>query len=332
MAQTMWVSKAAKMATAALAGAIVTLAGMSPALGQNFPEKPIQLVIPFGPGGLTDLIARTIQPKLAEHLGATVVVNNRPGAGGVIATNHVAKADPDGHTLFLSWDTHTINSIVMKELPYDIFKDFEPVTLMVRLPLVMGAWGALPADTLPQLISMAKKEPGKYNFASIGVGSSNRLHSELLNQLADMKMTHIPYKGGGPAIQAIVTGEVAYGFFSYGALRSFLQSGQVKALAVTGTRRMQELPQVPTMQEAGFKGFEAYSWVGIYAPAGTPKDRITRLNSAFVQVLTDPAMVKRLTDMGVEVVASTPQQLRDFERNDYEKWRKFTQEVRLQFE
>ncbi len=297
-----------------------------------FPNKPVQLVIPFGPGGLTDLIARTLQPALSEELGQTVVINNRPGAGGVVATNYVANAAPDGHTLFLSWDTHTINSIAMKELPYDIFEDFAPVSLMVKLPLIMGAWGDLPAEDLPAFLELAKDSPGQYNFASIGVGSSNRLHAELLNNLAGVEIMHIPYGGGGPAINAILTGEVAYGFFSYGALRGFLPSGQIKPLAVTGAQRVPELPQVPTLQELGFEGFEAYSWVGIYAPADTPESAIDTLHQAFVTVLSEPGMEQKLRDLSVEVVASTPEELRAFEREDFEKWQDFVQVMQLQFD
>lgn len=298
----------------------------------TFPNKPVRLVIPFGPGGVTDLIARTIQPKLSERFGQPVVIDNRPGAGGVIATNNVAKSPADGYTLFLSWDTHTINPIVMNDLPYDTFKDFAPVTLMVRLPLVMGAWGGLPANTLAEYIALAKSQPGKLNFASIGSGSSNRLHSELLNSLGGIKVMHIPYKGGGPAIQAMLTGEVSYGFFSYGSMRGHIQAGKLKPLAVTGTKRMAELPDVPTMAESGFPGYEAYSWVGIYAPAGTPDPVITRINSDFKAVLADPEVSKKLISLGVEIVGSTPQALQQFQRNDYDKWLKFVREAKLKFE
>jgi tripartite-type tricarboxylate transporter receptor subunit TctC len=314
----------------ALSFSVPPAAAQSPPSG--FPDKPVRLVIPFGPGGVTDLIARTIQPKLSERFGQPVVIDNRPGAGGVIATQHVARSPADGYTLFLSWDSHTINPIVMKDLPYDTFKDFAPVTLLVRLPLVMGAWGGLPANTLGEFITLAKNQPGKLNFASIGSGSSNRLHSELLNSLAGTQVMHIPYKGGGPAIQAMLTGEVAYGFFSFGSMRGHVQAGKLKPLAVTGTKRMAELPNVPTMAESGFPGFEAYSWVGIYAPAGTPDAVITRLNRDFGAVLADPEISKKLVALGVEIVGSTPQALQQFQRADYDKWSRFVREAKLKFE
>ncbi len=322
-----------KWLQAASIGAFLSLPAVAPAAAADvLMDKPVQLVIPFAPGGVTDLIARMIQQDLSKELGRAVVVNNRPGAGGVVATNYVANARPDGHTLFLSWDTHTINSIAIKNLPYDIFKDFDPVTLMVRMPLIMGAWGELPAQDLDGLIKLAKQQPGKYNFASIGVGSSNRLHAELLNSLAGVDIVHVPYAGGGPAVNAIRTGEVAYGFFSHGALRSFLETKQIRPLAVTGSKRLAVLPDTPTLQESGFNGFEAYSWVGIYAPAGTPAPVIQELNRAFKTVLNDPQVLKRLHDMSVEVVASSPEELREFEKQDYKKWLDFTRQRNIQFD
>lgn len=314
------------------ASALSVSMGAMAASAQALADKPIQLVIPFGPGGVTDLIARMIQPALSQELGRPVVINNRPGAGGVVATNFVAQSPPDGHTLLLSWDTHTINSIAIKDIPYDIFKDFEPVTLMVRMPLIMGAWSGLPVQDLAGLMKLAKEAPGKYNFASIGLGSSNRLHAELLNSLAGVNIVHIPYGGGGPAVNAIRTGEVAYGFFSQGALRGSMDAGQIKPMAVTGSKRLAALPDTPTLQEAGFPGFEAYSWVGIYAPDGTPGPVIDRLNKAFNTVLSNPEVAQKLQNMSVEVVAGSPAELREFEKQDYDKWLNFTKERNIRFE
>ncbi|MBK8064891.1 MAG: tripartite tricarboxylate transporter substrate binding protein [Betaproteobacteria bacterium] len=317
--------------TLALALAACVLPATAGAQGA-FPSKPVSMVIPFGPGGATDFIARVMQAKLAENLGQPLVIDNRPGAGGVLATNYVAKSAPDGHIVFQSWDTHTINPLVIKDLPYDTFKDFAPVTLMVRLPLIMGVWAPLPANSVSEFIALAKSQPGKLNFASIGAGSSTRLHAELLNSLAGINVVHIPYKGGGPAMQAMITGEVAYGFFSLAAMKGHFQSGKLKPLAVTGTKRMAELPNVPTMAESGFPGYEAYSWIAIYAPAGTPEAVIARLNKAYAATLNDPEVNKRLVAAGMEVVASSPQQLADFQRKDYEKWVKFTREAKLKFD
>lgn len=328
-----WFVRLRRCAPAVLAlTSVLALSPLSALADSSFPSKPVRLVIPFGPGGITDLIARLIQPKLTERLGQPVVIDNRPGAGGVIATQHVARSAPDGHTLFLSWDTHTINPIAIKQLPYDTFKDFAPITMLVRLPLVMGAWGELPANNMGEFISLAKSKPGRLNFASIGSGSSNRLYSELLNNLAGIDVVHVPYKGGGPALLAILSGEVSYGFFSYGSMQSHIKSGKMKALAVTGNKRSAELPDVPTMAEAGFPGFEAYSWVGIYAPAGSPAAIVDRLNREFAAVMADPEIRKRINDMGVEVVSSSPQALAKFQRDDYDKWAKFVENTKLQFD
>lgn len=297
-----------------------------------FPARPVTLVVPFAPGGGSDIVARTIQPKLAALLGQSVVVDNKPSGSGVVATNFVAKAPADGHTLFLSWDNHSINPVINKDLPYDTAKDFAPVTLLVRLPLVMGAWGGLPANTVQEFVALAKRQPGKLNYASVGSASSNRLVSENLNRLAGIDVAHIPYKGGGPSIIAMLAGEVAYSYLSFASLRGHIQSGKIKALAITGAKRLPELPNVPTMIESGFPGFEAYGWIGIFAPAGTPEPVIARLNRDFVSVINDPEVKTRISAIGAETVGSTPQELDQFWRKEYEFWEKFVKETKLKFE
>lgn len=298
----------------------------------TFPAKPVTLVVPFAPGGGSDIIARTIQPKLAALLGQPVVVDNKPSGSGVVATNFVAKAPADGHTLFLSWDNHSINPVINKDLPYDTAKDFAPVTLLVRLPLVMGAWGGLPANSVQEFVALAKRQPGKLNYASVGSASSNRLVSENLNRLAGIDVAHIPYKGGGPSILAMLSGEVAYSYLSFASLKGHILSGKIKALAITGAKRLPELPNVPTMIESGFPGFEAYGWIGIFAPAGTPEPVIARLNRDFIAVITDPEVKQRISAIGAETVGSTPQELDQFWRKEYEFWEKFVKETKLKFE
>jgi tripartite-type tricarboxylate transporter receptor subunit TctC len=304
----------------------------STALSQAFPTKPVTLMVPFAPGGGSDTVARIVQPKLSELLGQPVLVENRPGASGAIATNAVAKATPDGHTLFLSWDTHSINAVVMKDLPYDTFKDFVPVTLLARLPLVMGVWAGLPANNLAEFIALAKKEPGKLNYASVGTGSSNRLYSEYLHSLAGIQVAHIPYKGGGPSIQAMLTGEVAYSFLSFASMRGHIQSGKLKAFAVTGSKRMPDIPNVPTMVESGFPGFEVYGWIGIFAPAATPEAVVAKLNRDFVAAVRDPEVLRKFAAAGVEPVGSTPAELDRWVRSEVDKWAKFVKSSNLKFE
>ena len=296
---------------------------------QDYPSRPVTLVIPFAPGGGTDIVGRLLQQRLADRLAQPVLVVNRPGAAGVIATNSVAKAPPDGHTLFLSWDSHAINPIVHNDLPYDTFKDFAPITLLAKVPQVMGAWSGLPAQTLGEFVELAKKQPGKLNYASVGQGSSNHLMSENFHRLAGIELVHVPYKGGGPSIMAMVTGEVAYSFLSYASMRGNIRSGKLKALAVTGTRRM---PDVPTMAEAGFPGYEAYAWIGVFAPAGTPAAVRDRLNRDINALLAEPEFVKRLAETGVEAVGGTPQALDAYVRSEHAKWAALVREAKIRFE
>ena len=312
------------------AGAALLFAAAT-AFAQGFPTKAVTLMVPFAPGGGSDTVARTIQAKLSEKLGQPVLVENRTGASGAIATAAVAKAPPDGHTLFLSWDTHAINPVIMKDLPYDTFRDFASVTLLARLPLVMGAWAGLPANNLAEFVALAKRQPGKLNYASVGTASSNRLYSEYMHSLAGIELAHIPYKGGGPSIQAMLTGEVAYSFLSFASMRGHIQAGRLKAFAVTGSKRMADIPEVPTMIESGFPGFEVYGWIGIFAPAGTPEAVIARLNRDFIATVHDPEVVRKLAAAGVEPVGSSPAELDRWVRSEYDKWSRFVKSSKLIF-
>ena len=317
---------------AALVGILASVNALTAMAQGAYPAKSVTLVLPFPPGGSTDIVARTIQPKLSALLGQPVLVDNRSGAAGVIATNYVAKSAPDGYTLFLSFDTHAINPIVYKDIPYDTFKDLVPVTLLVRFPLVMGAYGGLAAGNLKEFVALAKSQPGKLNYASTGLGSMNHLLAENLKSLAGVDVLHVPYKGGGPAIQAMLTGEVAFCFLSYAAQKGQMQAGKLKPLAVSGARRMADLPDVPTVAESGYPGFEAYSWIGIFAPAGTPEAVIRRLHQDFALTLQDAEVKAKLVTAGFEPVGSTPQELGQFVRNEYDKWAKFVKEAKIRFE
>jgi tripartite-type tricarboxylate transporter receptor subunit TctC len=298
----------------------------------DFPSKPVTLVIPFAPGGGTDIVARTVQPKLSELLGQPVLVVNRPGAAGVIATQSVASAPADGHTLLFPWDSHAINLVAPKKLPYDTFKDFSAVTLLVKVPQVMGAFAGLPVSSLMEFVALAKDQRNQLNYASVGLGSSNHLMSENFHALAGIQLVHVPYKGGGPSIVAMVGGEVAYSFLSYASLKGQIEAGRLKALAVAGTKRLEGLPDVPTMAEAGFPGFEAYSWIGVFAPAGTPEPAIGRLNKALVQSLADVEVRRKLAANGVEPVGGAPAELDAFVRSEYEKWGALVREANIRFE
>ena len=295
-------------------------------------DAALKLVVTFPPGGSTDITARIIQPKLAERLGRSVVVDNRPGAASQVGTAFVAKAAPDGNTVLVCFDTHAINPIAKKSLPYDTFKDFVGVSLAVRFPLVIGASPSVPGKNLKEFLEAARKEPGKFSYASTGVGSMNHLVAEDLKRQAGVDILHVPFGGGGPAVQAVLGNTVSFTLLSYAALKGSIAGGKVKALAVTGTRRLADLPDVPTVAESGFPGFEAYSWIGIFAPAATPGATVKKLTEDFQFALANPDVSKRLTDAGFEVMATDGPALDRFARAQHDRWAEFVKRTGLKLE
>jgi tripartite-type tricarboxylate transporter receptor subunit TctC len=310
------------MTAAAVAGALAPAA-----FAQS--DTSLKLVVTFPPGGSTDITARIIQPRLAERTGRTVVVDNRPGAASQVGTQFVAKAAPDGNTVLVCFDTHAINPVVKKSLPYDTFKDFVGVSLAVRFPLVIGASAAAPGKDLKEFLEAAKKEPGKFSYASTGLGSMNHLVAEDLKRQAGVDILHVPYGGGGPAVQAVLSNTVTFTLLSYAALRSNIAAGKIKALAVTGSKRLADLPDVPTVAESGFPGFEAYSWIGIFAPSATPGATVKKLTEDFQAALGTADVTKKLTDAGFEVVASDGPALDRYAREQYERWGAFVKRTGL---
>ncbi|OZI20105.1 hypothetical protein CAL26_21380 [Bordetella genomosp. 9] len=288
-------------------------------------EKPLILVVPYPPGGSTDILARIMQPKLSERLhGRPVIVENRAGAASQIATGFVARAAPDGNTLLVSFDNHAINPAAKSNLPYDTFKDFVGISQTVRFPLVIGANPHVPGDTLAAFFDAARKNPRKqYNFASTGVGSLNHLAPEQLKRLSGVDLLHVPYGGGGPAVQAVVGGQADMTWLSYAALRGQIQAGKIKPLAVAGEKRLPDLPNVPTVAESGFPGFEAYSWSGMFAPAKTPPATVRALTADFQAVLADPEVRRKLTEAGFEVIGSDGPTLDAYVKREYQRWDQF---------
>ena len=284
------------------------------ARAQDFPSRPVTIVIGFAPGGMSDVIARVFQGRLAQRLRVPVVTDNRPGAGGITGTSYVARAAPDGYTLLLTWDAHIINSIALKDLPYNVGKDFATVIYVGRLPSLMVARKDLPANDVSEFVALARREPGKMNFASVGMASPTRLGAENLIQQAGISVAHIPYKGAAPSLVALLSGEVAFSFLSYPAVRGQIEAGSIKALAVTGSTRLPELPDVPTMAESGFAGAQAYSWQGSFVPAGTPAKTIATLNAAINDTLADPEVRAKLQGDGVETVGGSPEDFARFQR------------------
>ena len=300
------------------------------AIAQN--DKPLTLVVPFPPGGSTDITARIIQTKLAERIGRPVVVENRPGAASQIATQHVSRSAPDGNTLLISFDNHSINPIVKPKLPYDTFKDFVGVSLLVRFPLIIAANPSVPGNNLAEFIAVAKKRPGFYSYASTGIGSLNQLAMEDIKRKAGIFVLHVPYGGGGPAIAAVVGNTASLTLLSYAALKGQIQADKLKALAVTGTQRLPDLPKVPTVAESGYPGFEVYSWIGAFAPAETPAPIVKKLTADFQAVLTDPEVKSKLSQGGFDVQASDGPTLDKYAKREFERWQQFVKNTQLNLE
>jgi tripartite-type tricarboxylate transporter receptor subunit TctC len=317
-----------KGATLALGACLAAIAHAQPA----FPSRPVTLVLPSAPGDPSDLIARVLQPKMSERLGQQLVVENRPGGSAVIASNAVAKALPDGHTLLLALSAHAINPVALKEMPYDTFRDFAPVTLLARFPLVVGASAAVQGGTLREFIDAAKGRPGAANFSSPGIGTLSFLVGEEINRRSGLDGVHLPFKGGAPAVQALLANQAQICVISLNLMQAHFQSGRLKALAVTSAKRIAQLPNVPTVAESGFPGFEAYNWFGVFAPAATPAPAIARLHREFAAALAEADVRQKLGAVGFESVGSTPQELDRFVRREFEHWDKFVREFNVRFD
>src|SRR4051812_39315867 len=316
-----------------------TLQALAAALGSAFipgalaqSERPLMMVVTFPPGGSTDITARILQPKLQERMGRAVVVENKPGAASQVGTLYVARAAPDGNTLLVCFDTHAINPIAKKNLPYDTFRDFVGVSLAVRFPLVIGASAQAPGRDLREFLAAAKQAPGKFSYASTGVGSLNHLVAEDLKRQSGTDILHVPYGGGGPAVQAVLGNTVSFTLLSYAALKTNIAAGKIKALAVTGTKRLPDLPNVPTVAESGFPGFEAYSWIGIFAPAATPAATVKKLTGDFQAALQNPDASAKLTEAGFEVMATDGPTLDRYAREQHDRWEAFVKKTGVKLE
>jgi tripartite-type tricarboxylate transporter receptor subunit TctC len=276
----------------------------------TYPNKPLRLIVGFAPGGGTDILARALGQPLGELLGQQVTIDNRAGAGGIIATELGAKATPDGYTFLVgSSAAFAINPNLMKKLPYDPVKDFTPVGMFATLSYVVDVHPSLPAKTLRELLALARAKPGAINFGSAGQGSSTQLAIEQFAQMAGVRMTHIPYKGNTPAMTALMSGEVAMVFDPVLTSMPMVKSGRVRALAVTTARRSALLPEVPTVAEAGVAGYESGNWFGVFAPAGTPRDIVERVNAAINKAMTRPEMKDKLASQGADALAGSPADL-----------------------
>ena len=294
---------------------------------QAYPTKPIRIVVPFPAGGTTDVLARAAAQKLAETLGQPAVVDNRPGAGGNIGAELVAKSAPDGYTLLMGTvGTHAINPGLYPKLPYDHVKDFAPVILVAGVPNVLVINPALPVNSVPELIAYAKANPGKLNFASSGNGTSIHLSAELFKTMAGVQMTHVPYKGSAPALQDLVGGQVQLMFDNLPSSLALIKGGKLKALAVTSGARAAALPDVPTLAESGLPGFEASSWFGLLAPTGTPSSVIAKLNGEIAKWLATPEAKEKLLAQGANAAGGTAEEFAQFIAAETAKWQKVVKE------
>ena len=301
----------------ALSAALVASAGSA----ADFPARPITLVIGFAPGGPSDVVARLVSRKMEETLRQPIVIENRAGAGGGIAGSAVARAAPDGYILLLATSSlMAINPSLYRNIGYDPEKDFEPVTVIGTQTNVLYAHPSLPATTLGELIAHARANPGKLSFGSGGIGTPAHLAGEMLKLEAKLDMTHVPFRGTGPALQAVIAGHLPMAYNPSPPLVPHLQAGAIKALAVTTLRRTAVLPDVPTIAELGFPGFEATTWHGLVAPAGTPREVVVVLHRAAATALQHPDLRKALTDLGVDIVANTPEEFRAYIKAEIPKW------------
>ncbi|WP_374672149.1 Bug family tripartite tricarboxylate transporter substrate binding protein [Acidovorax temperans] len=319
-----------RFALGSIASAVVLGAGLlggTSALAQAYPTKPVTIIVPFAAGGTTDILARIIGQALTAELGQSVVVDNRGGAGGNIGGQAAAKATPDGHTLFMGTvGTHAINASLYKKMPFDPVKDFAPLTRVANVPNLLVANPAQPYKSVKDLIAYAKANPGKVNFGSSGNGSSIHLSGELFKSLAKVDMQHVPYKGSAPAVTDLLGNQIGIMFDNMPSAIQHVRSGKLVPLAVTTAKRSPELPSVPTIAEAGVPGYEATSWFGMFAPAGTPVPVLAKLNAAIVKVLAQPDVKKKINEQGAEVYSETPEQFAAFIQAESVKWGRVVKE------
>lgn len=311
--------------------ALMTLMGAT-AVAQTYPSKPVKIIVPFGPGGFTDVVARILGVKLGESLGQAVVIENKPGAGSMIGSDMVAKSPPDGHTLLIVSSTHVISPWIYKSVPYDPLRSFAPVTKLVDSPYVLLTHPKVPAKNVQEFIALAKAQPDKIHYASSGNGSAQHLIGGLFASMTKTQLKHVPYRSSNLASTDLVAGVVESSFAGVPNALAQVPNGRLNALAVTSAKRIPQLPNVPTMQEAGVPGYEATIWLAMLAPAGTPAPIIQRLNSDIAKIMRSPETQKAMFDAGVEVSLSTPEALAQLMVSEMDKWGKVVKEAGIKLE
>ena len=309
----------------------LSIAGGS-ALAQAWPSKPITLIVPFPAGGTTDVLARALAEKLTLSLGQTVIVDSKPGAGATLGADFVAKAKPDGYTLLMGAVHHTIASSVYKKLPYDFQKDLAPITTVALVPNVLVVNSNTAAKNVAELVALLKAKPGHYNYASNGNGTAQHLIGTQFANITGTDIAHIPYKGSGPMTTDLLGGQVTMSFDTVTPVLQHIKSGKLRALAVTTAKRSSVLPDVPTLEEAGLKGFDIGTWFGVLAPAATPKDIVARLNTEMVKVIQSPEFRKRMDEIGAEPIGDSAAQMASQIKSETEKFAKLVKEAKVVIE
>ena len=322
--------KTARCATCFLA--CLLFGATAPAQAQAFPSKSIRLIVPYAPGGIVDYVGRLVGQRLSEGFGQTVVVDNRPGAGGVIGIEIASRAAGDGYTLVIMDPAIVINPSLLPKVPYDLHKDLVPVTILSDSPLVLAVNAKVPARTVKELAQLAKSQPGKLSFASAGVGTTPHMAGEMFKARIGQSIVHVPYKGSGPAMTDLIGGQVQMTFSSITAALPFIQDGRLRGLATTGSKRAGALPGVPTMVESGFPGFDVNLWLGIFAPSSTPRGVVTTLNSAIRKALQDPAVTAGFRKVGAEPLGCGVPESAAYVKSEFAKWAKVIREGKLKVE
>jgi tripartite-type tricarboxylate transporter receptor subunit TctC len=319
-----------KISSWAIAAAALTCAGV--AMAQSYPSKPIRLIIPAPPGGGVDTVSRAIAPRLSEAIGQPVVADNRPGAGTMIGSELTAKAPPDGYTMLMVTNSHTINAALIKNLRYDPIKDFQPVTQVAAAPLIVLVHPSVPAASVKELIALARRRPAQLLYASAGSGSGTHLAGALFESMAGIRLVHVPYKGGTPGLTDLVGGHVQVMFNNLISAGALMNAGRLRALATTGAKRMAALPQVPTVAESGVPGYETGSWYGVLLPAQTPPEAVTLLHREVVKILKTPEIREKFALEGSEAIGSTPQEFAALMKSEIEKWAKLVPKLGTKLE
>ncbi|SDO65951.1 Tripartite-type tricarboxylate transporter, receptor component TctC [Rhodoferax sp. OV413] len=308
--------------------AAVALHSLS-ALAQNYPSRPISLVVPFPAGGTTDVLARALGQELSKSLGQPVIVENKPGAGATLGADYVAKSKADGHILLMGAVHHTIATSVYKKLPYDFQKDFAPITTVALVPNVLTVNPQLPAKSVKELLALAKAEPGKLTFGSNGNGTVQHLIGAQVEGMAGVQLLHVPYKGSGPLTTDLLGGQITMSFDTITPVLQHIKGGKLRALAVTTAKRSSALPDVPTLDEAGLKGFDLGTWFGVLVPAATPKDVVLRLNTEMVKIIHSPDFRKKMDDIGAEPVGNSSEQMARQIKDDTERFAKLVSAAKV---